>query len=277
MIELKDLGFRYGRAGKPLFDRLHLQLPAGTICGMLGANGAGKSSLLRLLAGLSFPQQGSCRVLGFVPGERLPDFLSDVFLLPEEIFVPPVTAAAYANRYADFYPRFDHATFRKLLADFELPADRKLSAYSYGQKKKFLLAFGIASNARLLIMDEPTNGLDIPGKNHFRRALINHFTPERSFLISTHQVHDLEGLIDSVMVLAEGNILLHATLDELSARLQVEVEQHAPADALYAEETLEGYRVVRENSSGIESRLDLELLFGLATSATAQLRQVLAR
>jgi ABC-2 type transport system ATP-binding protein len=277
MIELKALGFRYGRAGKPLFQGLDLQLPAGTICGMLGANGAGKSSLLRLLAGLSFPQQGSCHVLGFVPGERQPAFLSDIFLLPEEIFVPPVTAAVYAHRYADFYPRFDRAMYDKLLADFELPADRKLSAYSYGQKKKFLLAFGIASNARLLIMDEPTNGLDIPGKSHFRRALIHHFTPERSFLISTHQAHDLEGLIDSVMIVADGSILLHATMDRLSSRLQVEIEQHAPNDALYVEESLEGYRVVRENSSGTEGRLDLELLFGMATSASARLRQVLAR
>jgi ABC-2 type transport system ATP-binding protein len=277
MIELKELGFRYGRAGKPLFQGLDLQVPAGTICGMLGANGAGKSSLLRLLAGLSFPQQGSCKVLGFAPGERQPEFLSDIFLLPEEIFVAPVTPAVYARRYAELYPRFDRATYDKLLADFELPTDRKLSAYSYGQKKKFLLAFGIASNARLLVMDEPTNGLDIPGKSHFRRALINHFTPERSFLISTHQVHDLEGLIDSVMVIADGNILLHATLDELTSRLQVEIEQHAPDDALYVEESLEGYRVVRENRSGIESRLDLELLFGVATTATARLRQVLAR
>jgi ABC-2 type transport system ATP-binding protein len=277
MIELSGLGFRYERAGKPLFQGLDLQLPGGTICGMLGANGAGKSTLLRLLAGLSFPQQGSCKVLGFTPGERQPAFLSDIFLLPEEIVVAPVTPAVYARRYADFYPRFDHATYDKLLADFELPRDRKLSAYSYGQKKKFLLAFGIASNARLLIMDEPTNGLDIPGKSHFRRALINHFAPERSFLISTHQVHDLEGLIDSVMVIAEGNILLHATLDELSSRLQVEIEPRAPGDALYAEESLEGYRVVRENSSGVESRLDLELLFGVATTATARLRQVLGR
>ena len=277
MIELKELGFRYGRAGKPLFQGLDLQLPAGTICGMLGANGAGKSSLLRLLAGLSFPQQGSCTVLGFVPGERLPAFLCDIFLLPEEIFVPPLTPAVYARRCAHFYPRFDHATYDKLLADFELPTDRKLSAYSYGQKKKFLLAFGIASNARLLIMDEPTNGLDIPGKSHFRRALINHFAPDRSFLISTHQVHDLEGLIDSVMIIAAGNILLHATLDELTSRLQVELEQQAPDDALYVEETLEGYRVVRENSSGVDGNLDLELLFGLATSASARLRQVLAR
>src|SRR5262245_59339589 len=277
MIELSGLGFRYGRAGKPLFQGLDLQLPAGTICGMLGANGAGKSSLLRLLAGLSFPQQGSCRVLGFVPGERQPEFLSDLFLLPEEIFVPAVTAAVYARRYADFYPRFDRATYDKLLADFELPTDRKLAAYSYGQKKKFLLAFGIASNARLLIMDEPTNGLDIPSKSHFRRALINHFAPERSFLISTHQAHDLEGLIDSVMILAEGNILLHATLDELTARLQVELEPQRPDDALYVEETLEGYRVVRENRSGTEGNLNLESLFGAATSASARLRQVLAR
>jgi ABC-2 type transport system ATP-binding protein len=277
MIELNELGFRYGRAEKPLFQGLDLQLPAGTICGMLGANGAGKSSLLRLLAGLSFPQQGSCKVLGFVPGERSPAFLSDIFLLSEEIFVPPVTPAIYAHRYASFYPRFDQAAYDKLLADFELPIARKLSAFSYGQKKKFLLAFGLASNARLLIMDEPTNGLDIPGKSQFRRALINHFAPERSFLISTHQVHDLEGLIDSVMIIADGSILLHATMDELTARLHVEVEQHAPEDALYVEETLEGYRVVRENSSGVEGNLNLELLFGLATSASARLRQVLSR
>jgi ABC-2 type transport system ATP-binding protein len=277
MIELNAVGFRYERAGKPLFQDLNLQLGAGTICGLLGANGAGKSTLLRLLAGLSFPQQGSCRVLGFAPAERLPSFLADIFLLPEEIFVPSLTPVEYAQRYGGFYPRFDRSTLNQLLNDFALPADRKLSAYSHGQKKKFLLAFGIATNARLLIMDEPTNGLDIPGKAHFRRALINHFTPDRSFLISTHQVHDLQGLIDSVMVVAEGSLLLHAALDTLSARLQVELEERRPEDALYVEETLEGYRVIRENTSGVEADLDLELLFGLATTANARLSQLLSR
>jgi ABC-2 type transport system ATP-binding protein len=125
-------------------------------------------------------------------------------------------------------------------------------------------------------MDEPTNGMDIPGKTHFRRAIISHFAPERSFLISTHQVHDLQGLIDSVMIIAEGGVLLHATLDALSARLYVQIEQQAPEDALYVEETLEGYRVVRENSSGIETDLDLELLFTLVTSADARARKFLA-
>jgi ABC-2 type transport system ATP-binding protein len=233
--------------------------------------------LLRLLAGLSFPQQGSCTVLGFAPADRQPAFLADIFLLPEEIFVPPIAPREYARRYGGFYPRFDEAIYGKLLADFALPTTRKLSTYSYGQKKKFVLAFGIATNARLLIMDEPTNGLDIPGKAHFRRALINHFSSDRSFLISTHQVHDLQGLIDSVMVIADGSILLHAALDALSARLQVALEERPPEDALYFEETLEGYRVIRENTSGVEADLDLALLFGLATTANARLNRLLAR
>src|SRR5688500_8362507 len=105
MITTKQLGFAYSRKGKPLFDGLDLELPAGTICGMLGANGAGKSTLLKILAGLIFPQQGSCEVLGHTPGERLPAFLADIFLLPEEIFVPALTAQQYATLYGSLYPR----------------------------------------------------------------------------------------------------------------------------------------------------------------------------
>lgn len=274
MIDIKALGFGYGagKRRKPLFQNLNLQLPTGTICGLLGANGAGKSTLLKLLAGLSFPQQGSCEVLGYTPAQRLPGFLADIFLLPEEMHLPALTPAVYAAWYGALYPRFDRVAFDQLLADFALPTDSELTSYSYGMKKKFLLAFGIATNARLLIMDEPTNGLDIPGKNQFRRALINHFVPERSFIISTHQVHDLQGLIDSVMIIADGCILLHQTLDALTARLEVRLEPTAPDDALYVEESLEGFRVVRENTSGMEGSLDLELLFGLVTSANPQAR-----
>ena len=276
MIDLQNLGFGYGHAKAPLFQNLNLHVPPGTLCGVLGVNGAGKSTLLKLLAGLIFPGKGSCDVLGYRPRDRLPEFLADIFLLPEEIFVPPVTPATYAHRYGELYPRFDSQAYARLLGDFGLPTDRKVTAFSHGQKKKFLLAFGIATNARLLIMDEPTNGLDIPGKSQFRRALINHFAADRSILISTHQVHDLQGLIDSVIVIADGQILLNSTLDALTARLQVQVEARLPDDALYAHETIEGYRVIRENTSGIEAELDLETLFGFATSASDRLRQVLS-
>jgi ABC-2 type transport system ATP-binding protein len=276
MITTKQLGFGYSRKRPPLFDGLDLELPAGTICGMLGANGAGKSTLLKILAGLIFPQQGSCDVLGYTPGARLPSFLADIFLLPEEIHTPALNAEQYASLYGSLYPRFDRAQFFALLNEFALPLDRKASTFSHGQKKKFLLAFGIATNTRLLIMDEPTNGLDIPSKSQFRKVLINHFDPARSFIISTHQVHDLQSLIDSVLVIAEGKILLHASLETVAQRLSVEVEHQSPQHALFFEQTLDGYRVLRENQSGVDSSVDLSLLFGFVTGEKARAQQLFA-
>lgn len=277
MIHAKQLGFSYSRKHGPLFEGLDLALPAGTICGMLGANGAGKSTLLKILAGLLFPQQGHCTVFGHRPGAREPSFLADIFLLPEEIAVPALTAHQYAAMYGPLYPRFDRAQFFTLLEEFALPLDHRANALSLGQRKKFLLAFGIATNTRLLIMDEPTNGLDIPSKSQFRKVLINHFDPARSFIISTHQVHDLQSLIDSVLVIAEGKILLHETLDTVAQRLSVEVEHQSPDDALFVEQTLDGYRVLRANESGIDSSVDLSLLFGFVTTQKAQAQEMFAR
>jgi ABC-2 type transport system ATP-binding protein len=277
MITTTQLGFSYSRKRKPLFEGLDLDLPAGTICGMLGANGAGKSTLLKIFAGLLFPQQGHCKVLGYRPALREPSFLADIFLLPEETHVPSLTAARYAARYGTLYPRFDRAQFFALLDEFALPQDQNADALSMGQKKKFLLAFGIATNTRLLIMDEPTNGLDIPSKSQFRKVLINHFDPARSFVISTHQVHDLDSLIDSVLVIADGRILLHTALDTVAQRLSVDVEHRQPADALYSERTLEGYRVLRANESDIDSSVDLSLLFGFVTTQKAQAQALFAR
>ncbi|MEO6079630.1 MAG: ABC transporter ATP-binding protein [Steroidobacteraceae bacterium] len=277
MIDVKNLGFRYSRRGETLFSNLNLHLPAGTICGLLGANGAGKSTLLRLIAGLSFPQSGHCRVLDREPRQRNPAFLAEVFLLPEEFQLPALQPASYARRYGGLYPRFDYPMFHRLLGELQIPHQQKLSTLSQGQKKKFLLAFGLATQARLLILDEPTNGLDIPSKTQFRRLLIDHFDPGRSFLISTHQSYDLQGLIDSVMVLAQGEVLLHETVETLESQLQTTVEQKQPADALYSERSLEGFKVIRRNENGEGSRLDLEMLFGLAITGPAKIRELLRR
>ena len=274
MIDIQDLGFRYRKRGQSLFSNLNLRLPAGTLCGLLGSNGAGKSTLLKLMAGLSSPQQGSCTVLGHSPGERAPEFLADVFLLPEEFQLPAIEATDYEKRIGALYPRFDGALFNRLLTELQIPRPQKLNTLSQGQKKKFLLAFGLATQVRLMILDEPTNGLDIPSKGQFRRLLIDQFQPERSFLISTHQVHDLQGLIDSVMVLAQGQILLHETIDELESRLQITVEQDPPHDALYVEKSLEGFKVIRENPGRQDSRLDLELMFGLVTTGPGKVREI---
>ncbi len=214
-------------------------------------------------------------MLGHEPRQRAPEFLADLFLLPEQFQLPALQPASYEKRYGNLYPRFDHGLFNRLLGELQIPHQQKLSTLSQGQKKKFLLAFGLATQARLLILDEPTNGLDIPSKGQFRRLLIDHFDPERSFLISTHQAYDLQGLIDSVMVLAQGEILLHETVETLESRLQISVEPTEPGDALYSERSLEGFKVIRQNESGQESRLDLELLFGLAATGPEKIRKLL--
>jgi ABC-2 type transport system ATP-binding protein len=276
MIEIETLQFGYGRKRPPLFERLDLRVGTGTICGVLGSNGAGKSTLLRLLAGLSFPHSGRCRVLGHSPRDREPAFLSEIFLLPEEVFVPALTAAAHVGQIGPLYPAWDQAVFDSLMKDFGLPVDKRLTGFSHGQKKKFLLAVGLATGARLLILDEPTNGIDINGKQDFRRALLNHYSPQRSFLISTHQVHDLQGLIDAVMILADGKLLLHESLERLGSHLQVETSRERPTDALFVAETLDGFRALRRNESGEEGSIDLELLFGCVTSQPQRVQALLS-
>ena len=175
MIDVQNLGFRYKRRGNPLFANLNLHLPAGTLCGLLGANGAGKSTLLKILAGLSFPQQGRCKVLGHEPGERLPEFLADIFLLPEEFQLPAIEAVRLRSTLRHAVSALRSRTVRAAAHRTAVPRPQKLNTLSQGQKKKVLLAFGLATQARLMILDEPTNGLDIPSKAQFRRLLIDHF------------------------------------------------------------------------------------------------------
>ncbi len=163
MVELSEVSFQYNRT-KPIFQRLDVSLQAGCIYGLLGRNGAGKSSLLRLMAGLLYPQAGRVSVLGYEPRHRQPSFLQQVFFIPEEIFLPAVSLSRYVDTIAPFYPHFDSTQFYQYLATFAVPQDQSLTAMSYGQKKKVVISFGLATNTRLLIMDEPTNGLDIPAK-----------------------------------------------------------------------------------------------------------------
>ena len=207
MVELERLRFGYGRG--TLFRDLDLALEPGAIYGLLGLNGAGKSTLLRLIAGLLFPTSGRVSVLGHEPARRKPAFLSKLFVLPEELNVPGITDRQYITARAPFYPDFDRPRFERHLEALEVPQGRKLSSLSHGQQKKFLLSFGLATNASLLMLDEPTNGLDIPSKGLFRRLVAEALEDDRIFVVSTHQVRDVEALIDFILVLHEGKVLFH--------------------------------------------------------------------
>jgi ABC-2 type transport system ATP-binding protein len=261
MIEITDLHFGYTREN--LFSALNLSLGSGNICGLFGKNGAGKTTLLKLMAGLLFPKHGDIQILDHHPRDRSPLFLEELILLQEEFSLPSVSAAQYEGLYAPFYPRFDPALFAQYISEFELDPERNLKDYSYGQKKKFLLAFGLATDCRLLLLDEPTNGLDIPSKRQFRKALASVLTEDRSVIISTHQARDLENLIDPVIILDEGQIIFHHTLEEISNHLSVQrrAQPPDPEEALYAEKMLGGYLVVTKNTEGEETHMELELLF----------------
>src|SRR6186713_469867 len=189
MISIQNLSFSY-RKNKPLFEGLNLQLEAGHIYGLLGKNGAGKSSLLKQMAGLLFPQAGACKVMGYEARYRQPGFLSNLFMVPEEFYLPQVSIKSYLKTYAPFYPDFDNKAFNTYLTEFQIPLDQRLTEMSYGQKKKVLISFALAANTKVLIMDEPTNGLDIPSKSQFRKVIAAAVSDEKCIVISTHQVRD---------------------------------------------------------------------------------------
>ena len=220
MVDLRGITFGYGRSER-LFDGLDLRLTPGNVYGLLGRNGAGKTTLLRLMAGLLFARGGSARVGGAEVRRRTPSFLRELYFVAEEFHTPALTPRALVRLYCEFYPRFDHAAMERYLTDLEVDADRSMTAMSYGQKKKVLLAFAVASQCRLLILDEPTNGLDIPAKGQFRRLLAGAAAEDRVIVVSTHQVRDLEHLIDPIVILEQGRIVFQHSVEEISAALAV--------------------------------------------------------
>jgi len=272
VVEIRAMSFGYGK--KKLFLGLDLTLAPGNIYGLLGKNGAGKTTLLKIICGLRLAQKGTCRVLGFDSSKRHAPMLEDICFIAEELSVPALMPGLYESLHAPFYPRFDHEAFHSYLSEFEIPSDKKLSELSYGQKKKFLIAFGLASRCRLLLMDEPSNGLDIPSKSQFRRLLARAGGTDQVILVSTHQVRDMENLIDPIIILDEGRIIFQQAMTAVGARLRAGIEAVEPADdrVLYAEKTLGGYAVLRESSGEEETSVDLETLFNAVTAPGSKVR-----
>ena len=269
MVRIRNLHFGYSRR-VPLFENLNLDLNRGHIYGLLGKNGAGKTTLLKNIVGLAFPWAGTCLVEGRVAATRHPALLEDLFFLPEEVYVPALTAEQFVAHTAGFYPRFDTGQFYDYLQQLEVPRGQKLNKFSHGQQKKFMIAFALATNTSLLVLDEPTNGLDIPSKVQFRRLLASALSAERCMIISTHQVRDLESLIDTVVVVHGREIVLNADLDRLAEQLTFATGAAAEAPgAFHVSTSVRGPVAVRPNETGAYSRVDLELLFNALTGREA--------
>ena len=263
MIHFKNVDFSYRSKTKLLSD-VNLQIDPGHIHGLLGKNGEGKSTLLKLIAGLLFPRKGTVDVMHFTPSQRPPAMLRDIYFLSEEMPVHALSIAQFEKVYAPFYPNFSASQFDTYLKEFELASkDWKMNSLSYGQKKKIQVAFGLATNTKILLMDEPTNGLDIPSKGQFRRMVASSLDEDRCIIISTHQVRDLDSLIDTIIIMDGHEIALNEAIDNITDKLLFRMKESAQPDAsvIYSEDSLRGVWQVSENTQHEESKLDIELLF----------------
>ena len=265
MVKIEDLTYAYGKSENPIFSDFNLSLEKGKVYGLMGKNGAGKSTLLYLICGLLLPQKGRVTINGKDVRERLPETLSDIFIVPEEFELPKIKLADYVKQNAKFYPKFNMNDLQRCLKVFELDEDVNLGSLSMGVKKKVFMSFALATNASLLIMDEPTNGLDIPSKSQFRKFMASGMSDDRVVVISTHQVKDIDKIIDHVMILDENEMPLNASVSEVTRRL-IFVEsrnRELAQSAIYAQNSLGGCCMVLENTEGEDSELNLETLFNV--------------
>ena len=262
MINIKNLSFHYKKKS-PLFNDFSLTLENGRIVGLLGKNGAGKSTLLNLIAGLCQPKQGSIAVNGFRPFDRNPNLLADIYMVPEEFAFPSINISCYIKAFGALYPKFDNAKMLNILSEFELDLSNKLNKLSHGQRKKFLIAFALSTNSNVLVLDEPTNGLDIPSKSQFRKILVSSVTDEQLVLISTHQVKDLDTIIDKVVVIDNGTIIYAENTEDITQNLFFETVATLAGkeNILHHEHCPMGHKIIVPATTAEESSVDLELLF----------------
>lgn len=265
MLEINDITYSYSKRKNPVVKNYSLSILPGTICGLLGRNGAGKSTLLYLITGLLKPQQGSINYNGFTPWNRQVDFLNDVFIVPEEFFLPNVKLSEFVKTMTPFYPKFRMDDLEKHLYTFEMTPDVHLGQLSMGQKKRVFISFALACNTSLLILDEPTNGLDIPGKRLFRKAVLNGMTDDRTIIISTHQVYDVEKIIDHVVITDTDGVLLDSKMFDISNKLKFSftTDRNRASEALVALDAPGGANIVELSDGDEETEINLETLFEL--------------
>lgn len=276
MLKVENLTFSYRRKARPVLDGFSLEVEAGGVYGLLGRNGAGKSTLLYLIAGLLTPKSGRVLFRDTDTRRRLPATLSDIFIVPEEFSLPRISLRDYVKANSPLYPRFSADDLRRHLSIFDMDPELNLGALSMGQKKKAFMSFALACNTSLLLMDEPTNGLDIPGKSAFRRFIAQNMTDERAVIISTHQVRDIDRLLDHVIIMDNSSVLLNRRVDAITSRLKfLTTDSRELIDrALYAQPSLEGTSIVIPNDDGSDTELNLESLFELALTRPEEIRNM---
>ncbi len=275
MFTINQLSFGYNKRTGNLFEDFSLELKAGNVYGLLGKNGAGKSTLIYLMTGLLTPQAGEVLFDGENVRQRLPKTMSDIFLVPEEFELPHLTLRKYVDINATFYPRFSMEDMDRYLDIFEMSGmmDVKLHALSMGQKKKVFMAFAFATNTRALIMDEPTNGLDIPSKSQFRKLVTTGMSDDKLMLISTHQVRDISDILDHVVIIDQSHVLLNTGMADVTSRIAFRPLREGDQPIFVLQSPFGPLGAVPA-SDGEETKVDLEMLFNATLQNPAAINQL---
>ncbi len=266
-INITELNFSYNKGKQtPIYHNFQAEISQAGVYGLFGRNGSGKSTLLKLIAGLLTASSGNIDVLGYNPRQRLPDFLSQVYILPEEFHLPDLTPTELGNSHHHFYPNFSMELFADYLQKLDVLSEQRFSQMSLGQKKKSTIAFALATCTPILLMDEPTNGLDIVSREQFKALMATPEQAERIVLISTHQAHDLERIISHLWFIDEGQLLLSATVDKINQKLTMGVAQNpqeVPNTVLYQESIGEQIAWIAQANSeqNSTSKLNIEMLY----------------
>ena len=272
MIEIKDLAFSYGK--NPVLKSITTNLEEGRIYGLLGENGVGKTTLLTLLCGLKKVGSGSITTDGENPFDRTPSLLRNQYYLPDEVAPVAMTAEVHAKERGSFWPLFDYQKFLDIMKEFETDPSKKMNQMSAGQLKKTYISFALATGCKYLFMDEPTNGLDIPSKAQFRAAIMKYTPEDSTIVISTHQVRDLENIIDPIIILDRQDVLLNASVEDISSKLFFDYGTAIREDALYREMLPGGFLQVCPNTDGEDSKVNIEALFNTAHSHKGLIKEM---
>lgn len=276
MIAVENLSFVYRKSKHAVLNDFSLLLGQGRVYGLLGKNGAGKSTLLYLMTGLLTPKGGRVMYHDIDVRRRLPVTLQDMFLVPEEFELPPVSLVSYVELNSSFYPRFSKEDMMTYLHYFDMDMDVNLGALSMGQKKKVFMSFALATNTSLLLMDEPTNGLDIPGKSQFRKFIASGMSDDKTIIISTHQVRDIDKILDHVLIMDDSRVLLNestATICEKLLFLESDNRELAKS-ALFSSPSIQGNVLIVPNTDGEESEINLELLFNATLAVPEEIAKL---
>jgi len=234
VISARGLTKRYGK--QLAVDNVSFEIPAGRIIGLIGPNGSGKTTTLKAVLGL-IPFEGDLKVLGLDPSTQRDELMNQVCFIADVAILPRWLRVRDAVDFvAGVHPKFDRAKAERYLAHTKLTPSMKVKQMSKGMVVQLHLALVMAIDAKLLVLDEPTLGLDIIFRKQFYQNLLeDYFDEEKTIIVTTHQVEEIEHILSDLMFISEGKIVLSATMDEVGERF---TEVMVPADRVEAAKAL---------------------------------------